>query len=349
VHYDVLGLAYWSMNRLEEIGASTLDEHRRFPARQSHALRHDYLHRPIVDEWMDLLGQVVQRTWPGLGLAKKDFRIRLSHDVDRPSRYGFRTVRSLLRGVAGDVLVRRAFKTAVRGPWIRLRTRQQLHPLDPYNTFDWIMAQSERLGTSSTFNFICGESGSMEDTDYGLEHPAIRHLMREIHRRGHHIGLHPSYGCYNDPERLHNEHHRLRIACEEEGIEQEEWGGRMHYLRWEHPLTMRLWAQEGLDYDSTLGFADRPGFRCGTCFEFNAYDPVSHKPLPLRLRPLTVMEASVLSPTYMNVSSQENAFQIMADLKRTCRLLGGEFNLLWHNSELYEERQRELYRRLLEA
>jgi len=112
---------------------------------------------------------------------------------------------------------------------------------------------------------------------------------------------------------------------------------------------MNLWAEEGLDYDGTLGFADRPGFRCGTCFEFNAFDPVAERSLRLRLRPLTLMEDSVLSPLYMNVSNPQEAFKIMADLKRTCRTLGGQFNLLWHNSELYQPRQRELYLRLLEA
>lgn len=349
VHYDILGLAYWSMNRLEEIGAKTLDDHRRFTARHSHAYRHDYLHRPIVDEWMGLLGQLIGKLWPGLALAKHDFRINLSHDVDRPSRYGFRSLKSLLRGVSGDILLRGAFKTAALAPRIWLGTRRRLHPLDPYNTFDWIMAQSERLGLLSTFNVICGRSDPLRDPEYDLDHPAIRRLLRDVHQRGHLLGLHPSYHCYRDPERLRSEHRRLRRACEEESISQEEWGGRMHYLRWEHPLTMKIWAEEGLDYDSTLGFADHPGFRCGTCFEFNAFDPVSDEPLPLRLRPLTVMEASVLSPTYMDVASQEEAFRIMADLKRTCRALGGQFNLLWHNSELYEPQQRELYLRLLEA
>jgi hypothetical protein len=349
VHYDILGLAYWSMNRLEEVGARSLDEHQRFPASQSHAFRHDYLHRPVVDEWLHVLGQVIKQSWPGLALTQHEFQINLSHDVDRPSRYGFRSLGAFLRGVTGDLLLRRAFKTVALAPLIRLGTRQRLHPLDPYNTFDWIMAQSERLGLASTFNFICGRRDPSRDPDYDLDHPAVRRLMLDLHQRGHLLGLHPSYHCFNNPQMLNREHRRLLRACDEEGIRQDSWGGRMHYLRWEHPLTLNLWAAEGLDYDGTLGFADRPGFRCGTCFEFNAFDPVSERLLDLRLRPLTVMEASVLSPTYMDVSSQDEAFEIMANLKGTCRALGGQFNLLWHNSELLLPEHCNLYVRLLEA
>ena len=84
--------------------------------------------------------------------------------------------------------------------------------------------------------------------------------MRRIHERGHEIGLHPSYNTFVHPERIAREGQRLQRICMEEGIEQSEWGGRMHFLRWQWPTTAYGWEQAGFQYDSTLSYADRPGF-----------------------------------------------------------------------------------------
>jgi len=91
-------------------------------------------------------------------------------------------------------------------------------------------------------------------------------------------GLHLSYDTCTHPERIARESRRLQRICQEEGIEQSQWGGRMHYLRWQWPTTAHGWEQAGFHYDSTLRFADRPGFRCGTCHPYPMFDPVAQRP-----------------------------------------------------------------------
>lgn len=349
IHYDILGLTYWMLTRQEEIGRSDLDEHGRFPATASHAYRHGYLERPIVDEWLHILGQVIQRQWPGLKLKQHRFCMKVSHDVDGPSRYGFRSLKGLVRTMGGDVLKRRDLKSALLAPWIRLNTRENLHPADPANTFNWIMDVSERHGLTSAFYFICGRTDPSKDADYEPEHPAIRALMLRIHQRGHEIGLHPSYNTYRKPEAIVAEANRLRRICAEEGIQQAEWGGRMHYLRWEHPTTMRAWEQAGMSYDSTLSYADRPGFRCGTCFEYPAFDPVQGEMLNLRVRPLVAMECTVMAPCYMGLGAGEGALNKFRELKEVCKAVDGCFTLLWHNSQFNEKAERTLYQAILAA
>lgn len=107
VHYDIVGLTYWMLARMEEIGREDLDKHQRFPATSSHAYKHGYLERPIVDEWLDILGQVIQRVWPQIELKKHSFEVKVSHDVDGPTRYAFQSPGRLIRTIGGDVLVRR--------------------------------------------------------------------------------------------------------------------------------------------------------------------------------------------------------------------------------------------------
>jgi peptidoglycan/xylan/chitin deacetylase (PgdA/CDA1 family) len=348
IHYDILGLTYWMLTRLEEVGRTDLDNHQRFPATSSHAYNHGYLERPVLDEWLMILGQVIQRVWPQLELKQHKYSIKVSHDVDRPSRYGFRSLKPLIRAMAGDVLKYRNIQGALIAPWVRLNTKQQLHLADPFNTFDWLMDVSEANNLKSAFYFICGRTNPAKDADYEPEHPAIRNLMRRIHDRGHEIGLHPSYGTFQKPELIAQECERLKRICSEEGIQQSEWGGRMHYLRWEQPTTMRAWSDAGMTYDSTLGYADRPGFRCGTCHEYPAFDPIAQEPLSLRIRPLIVMEGTIISPQYLGLG-QSKAFRKITKLKEYCKKVDGQFVLLWHNSEFIQTGFSDIYCKVLGA
>ncbi len=346
VHYDILGLTYWMLTRLEEVGRTDLDNHQRFPATASHAYQNGYLERPVVDEWLIILGQVIQRVWPRIELKQHEFIIKVSHDVDTPSLYGFKSWPMIGRMMAGHLLKRRDIKAFFAAPYVKFATRSQLHPGDSCNTFDWLMDVSEANNLKSAFYFICG-GDHPNDADYQPEDPVIRNLMRRIHGRGHEIGLHPSYNTFQQPELIKEQADRLKRICAEEGIEQKKWGGRMHYLRWEQPVTMRAWADAGMTYDSTLGYADRPGFRCGTCHEYLAFDPVAQEPLSLRIRPLVVMECSVIDEAYLGLGVTEAAEKKMKQLKTYCQQVNGTFGLLWHNSYFKTKQLNEIYTAIL--
>lgn len=331
IHYDIPGLTCWMLARVEEIGRTDLDNHSRFPATSSHAYKHGYLDRPVVDEWLHVLGQVIQRQWPGLELKQHEFKMRVSHDVDQPSLYAFKPWKTIARMMAGHLLKRHDIKAFLTAPYVKLATRSELHPADPCSTFDWLMDVSEANNLQSAFYFICGGDHA-NDADYQPEHFVIRNLMRRIHARGHEIGLHPSYETFQQPELIKQEADSLKRICAEEGIEQSQWGGRMHYLRWEQPTTMRAWADAGMTYDSTLGYADRSGFRCGTCHEYPAFDPVTQEQLSLRIRPLVVMECTVIDSVYLGLGVTGEAEKKMQQLKERCRQVKGCFGFLWHNS-----------------
>ncbi len=346
VSYDILGLVYWMLSRQEEVGRSDLDKHGRFPATSSHAFNFGYLDRPVVDEWIHILGQVIKRVWPRVVTKQHQFSQYLSHDVDNPSMYAFKGFFQLAKNMGANLIKRSDLVSFIQAPYLKLKSVKQIDAKDPYNTFDWIMDQSERLGLVSSFYFICGKTDP-NDSDYKIQDQRIRSLMRRIHNRGHQIGLHPSYGSYLKPELISKEADMLRLICKEEGIYQKEFGGRMHYLRWKQPITLNALAEAGLSYDSTLCYADMPGFRCGTCFEYPAFDPTQQKELPLRIRPLVLMESSLFDKSYLGMSGQE-ALGKSLSLKNNCKSVGGNFTLLWHNSSLHNERLRNIYTELIQ-
>ena len=232
-------------------------------------------------------------------------------------------------------------------PWIRLTSQNKLCPNDPFNTFDKIMDLSEACGETSTFNFICGKTHNSFDADYQIDHPAIRRLMRHIHNRGHHLGLHPSYYTCSEPQLLIREAENLFKICEKEHIIQSEWGSRMHLLRWKWPTTLHGLKLSNLDYDSTLGFADRPGFRCGTCHPYNMFDPFNNRQINLIQRPLIVMEASITANKYLGLGFGSSALSKFQLLKTRCKSVRGNFELLWHNNNLVSPHENELFESIL--
>jgi len=349
IRYDLLGLTYWMLSRAEEVNSSAKDRHGRFPANASHAFKYDYLERPIVDEWLCVLKQIMMLVWPDIKIGVSEFSIKLSHDVDHPSRYAFSSMTGMLRAMAADILKYRDIRGAICGPWIRIRSKERLHPIDPLNNFDWIMDISERNNLRSSFYFICGRTDSARDTDYEIEDRQIRRLIQDITARGHEIGLHPSYNSFESEDVIYAEAQRLRRLLAAEGIQQDVQGGRMHYLRWKHPVTLRAWESAGLKYDSTLGYADRPGFRCGTCFEYPAFDPEQKRVLKIRIRPLIVMECTVIADSYLGLGEGRGALQKFLQLKDACRKVSGCFTLLWHNSQLDSVSLRQLYENVVVA
>ena len=86
-----------------------------------------------------------------------------------------------------------------------------------------------------------------------------------------------------------------------------------------------------MEWDSTLGYADREGFRCGTCYAFPVFDVGARKPLRLRERPLVAMDATLVGYRKLD---PEAAAASLAGLRAECKKYGGTFMLLWHNSNL---------------
>jgi hypothetical protein len=338
---DVFGGAFLLLTRYEELALDARDEHGRFPAEASLAERAGFLQRPLVNEYVELLWSALSRLWPGLSRKERRFSILPSHDVDFPAvgavsdQARERALRELRRESAPVVAVRRllAGATATRSP-----------RSDLYDTFDLIMSMSEQRSLRSSFNFIPANTAGAMDGAYTLDDPDIRRLLVTISERGHEIGFHPGYATFDDSERTQRDFLRLRAVCDELGIDQPEWGGRQHYLRWRNPTTWQNWDDAGLDYDSTLGFASRAGFRCGVCYEYPAFNLLTSERLRLRERPLIVMDASLLS--YQRLSPERAVHQI-EKLKEKCRRVNGQFTLLWHNDRLLSRRARRAYDRAI--
>ena len=122
----------------------------------------------------------------------------------------------------------------------------------------------------------------------------------------------------------------------------------MHFLRYSIPETPNILENLGILFDSTLGFPDKPGFRCGTSHEFQMFDPVNQRPLKLRQKPLIMMENTILPSEYSNLSLKESKL-IIKDLLNKCKDYNGNFTMLWHNCEFIKTSYKDIYLELINS
>jgi hypothetical protein len=346
---DVFGSCFFMLTRYEEAAAPLRDWADRFPAEASLAKGEGFLTRPVVDEYVELLWRELALLWPGLVRRETRYSLRLSHDVDWPYATVGVPLGVSLRKLAGDVLVRRSPSLGLQRMRSLIARGEASYALDPNNTFDFIMDTSERNGHQSVFNFIAGHTapGDMDGV-YDLDQPWIRKLLRRCAERNQEVGIHPSFGTFRNGLALGAEFANLARAAAAEGIRQPSFGGRQHYLRWEASITWRLYQEAGLSYDSTLGYAESPGFRCGTCHPFRTYDLQGRRALPLVERPMVVMDVTLMGGQYMKVSPAQ-AMDLIQGLVDQCRAYRGEFVLLWHNSNLLTADDRHFYQELVQS
>ena len=343
---DIFGSVFFMLSRYEEAISNARDVHDRFPDSASLASNQGYLHRPIVDEYVEILWSAFTKLWPGMHRKRRSTRTLVSCDVDSPFDPACSSIFRLGKRLLGRTLRERSLKSMSQVVTNYLGVKRGDYSQDPYRAaIDWIMEVNERANNHVAFYFIPEKTDQKIDGNVvQLDEPRMSSLLRSIHARGHEIGIHPGYNTYKHPEAFASAVQTLRRAMAEQGIEQNVLGGRQHYLRWQTSVTARLWEENGLTYDTTLTYSDRPGFRCGTCHEYPMYDLQRRSAMKLLQRPLIMMEAE----RYVRVAESRSPLELMLYYKRVCRQFSGDFTLLWHNSYLENARTREQYCQIIE-
>ena len=343
---DIFGSCFFMLARYEEVVLKERDVHERFPAKASLAYKEKFLSRPIVNEYVEVLWMAMKRLWPHLNRKHRNYKVMLTHDVDYPFMVNDQSWNHIIRNVGGDIVLRKDLSLAVS----RIVCKIQNNPkFDPVNTFDFIMNLSEKHALQSEFYFMTDHTaGSLDGGNYSIEASFIKALISEVHKRGHIVGFHASYNSYRDPLRTKTEFEKLIAVTKKLGIKQDVWGGRQHYLRWENPITWQSWEDAGLNYDSTLSFADYAGFRTGACYEYPVFNLLARKSLQLREIPLIAMDGTLFGKDYMHLKP-EDVLRYVEQLSTLCKKFDGTLVLLWHNSSLTEKWQKNTYRNMLDA
>jgi len=322
---DIFSLSFFMLTRWEEYVNKTRDNHNRFPLKESLAYKEGFLDRPIVNEKLEILKAKLLKLDNSLEFKYREYKLILTHDVDHI--YKWDTPKKVLRHLLGDIILRKSFKSFLSTliNYIKVKIGKKR---DPFDTFDYLMDISDRIGIKSYF-FFMAKGTSKYDNNYKSSHISILELSNKIKNRKHHIGIHSSYNSYIDKKQLKLE--KLEL---EKNLDTTIKFGRGHYLRFDLPTTWEIWENNNMSWDSSLCYADREGFRCGVCYEYSTFNILAREQLTLKEKPLIVMEESVTRRDNISALEMEN---IILDLINKVKKYRGEFVFLWHNSSFNTE------------
>jgi hypothetical protein len=318
---DILASAFFLLTGYEEVvQGGPLDHRGRYLAAASWLGRHKLLDRPLVNEYAVALQAWLRRLCPEIQFAQRQwhgrtFAVALTRDIDslhKLDRLSLRTLlRDLLRGERRRVVQQLRLLLDVR--W---RGRR-----DPHSNLDAIINWERTVGIRSSFYLISSRADG--DANYDLGEVTRAAAVRQAVADGWELGFHP--GCRTPLcERSFLAEHAAFVRESGPAL-----GGRQHGLRFRSPYTWRFWRRAGLRYDSTLGFVDQEGFRCGYCLPFRPFDLIENRVLDLWELPLTVMDCTL--DRYRGLSPDQ-AGDVLSRLAKTVQQYRGVLVFLWHNT-----------------
>ena len=336
---DDLAEGFFHLARLEERETGShrpeRDRHGRFPASSSCL---DPLDPPL--EWLRSQLGLEPPRWGG-----GRFAVALTHDVDVPWRWTRAGIRGGAARMKAALGARRPATALAEARAVAEIPLHRLRGTDPNWSFEQILGGEAARGVRSTF-FVMGGHEHAADGPAPASYERLRpRLVSTLLEGGAEVGLHGSYTAANDEARLADEKGLL------EKLGAPVAGQRYHYLRVDPHRNLRPLERLGFRYDSSLGFADAPGFRAGIAHPFRPWDAVAERPLDLVEIPLAAMDVTLGEERYLGLSAAAARSRLLALLDRAA-VHGGGFAVLWH-SEWFDARAyrgwADLYFELIDA
>lgn len=315
---DVIAASFLMLTRWEEIVYDgEMDRFNRFPEEKQLSVKYKFSHRPIVNEYADAIGRLLNELgfeWPQ---NEYQYSICPEHDVDFYER--FPDTPAWFRSISGDLLKRKSFRLGMQT--VREGFRKLFRQgADPFDTFDFLMTESEKIGAKSCFYFMPGKG--IKGDEYELFSSKVRSKITQIIERGHEIAMHPGFKTSHDSELMNIEYARMHRIYPD--IQK----SRQHFLQLRMPFTFRHLDQLGIKMDTSMGFKDRNGFRNGCCYDYPYFDPILREELPLRISSFVIMDSVFLR----NSAKNEEVANEFAHYSALIYKYKGSFRFIWHNN-----------------
>lgn len=321
--FDPFAAIFYLLSRYEEYLPHRKDEHGRFLSTESIAYKERFLQQAVVDRWALLIRDKILQHYPEMNFPARNFAFEQTIDIDAAYCYLYKGIFRTAMGMLRDGLHRRDLEEVSR------RIRVLLHKeSDPFDTFDYILDRKAHTSHGTLIFFpLLGDYG-MYDKPASYHNIPFRELLQHLSDYAK-MGIHTSYYASEEPQRIETEIDRLSDIIHRSIVR-----NRFHFLRFDLPKSYRHLINNGILHDYSMGFADQPGFRCGTCSEVPFYDLSRDYETPLRLHPFAAMDTTF--HTHLKATPEEAISQFHA-LVDEVRSVDGTFSCIFHNQNLCED------------
>ncbi len=322
--FDPFAAIFYMLSRYEEYLPHHRDEHDRFLVTESLAYQQGFLQTAVVDRWAMMVKEIVLKRYPNTAFGTRNYTFVQTVDIDAAYCYLHKGIFRTTLGILRDGIHRHDPQEVKRR--IMVLRKQET---DPFDTFDYILEQSQRLARHSKLLFfaLMGDYG-IYDKPASFHNNDFRQLLQHLGDYAK-IGVHGSYYSADEPERLGREIERLSDILHRTIVR-----NRYHFLRFSLPAGYRNLVRNGIAHDYSMGFAEQPGFRCGTCSIVPFFDLNSNQECDLMLHPFMAMDTTFQK--YMGLTP-EQATEEYHKLIDEVRTLGGTFSCIFHNQNLCED------------
>ncbi len=326
--FDIITPSFAFLSRYEEFFSHETDAYGRFPYQDSLVQKYDLVEIPIVDEYAMILRRNLCACSPEMFTpSPRKPKIVPTHDIDL--LYRFKSRFQALKSIFGrDMLINRDM-AMVKQSLQEYRRWKSDDFEDPYIQAIMEFAMREHAAGLEPIFFFKALYDEEDDATYDIRDVRLQRVWEHIDKEQGIIGLHGSYESADETGLLRKEQERLNehlarfgrnVTC-----------SRQHYLRAffaDDPNSLDLWRNAGITDDYTIGFAERCGFRCGTCHPYPLYDVRNDRVTDIIEHPLIVMDGTLFD--YMKLSVEESK-ELVTRLKQRCLDVEGDFVFLWHN------------------
>lgn len=313
--FDLFSAIFFLLTRYEEYNNPVKDQFGRFPATESLAFKHGFLHLPIVDIWLQQLVENIAANYTHLHFPAKKIQVNFTYDIDTAYAYKGRNTARQIGAIGKDII---GFKMA------RLANRMAVLcglAKDPSDSYEYIFQTS----INPIFFFLLAQKLSRYDRNIN---PASKVFLKLVNKVKDHfpIGIHPSFYSSVQPQKLADE---IKMLTKIGGSAIDK--SRQHYLKFTMPSTYRELIKNGIKEDYSMGFAEMPGFRAGTATPFYFFDIEKNEKTILKIFPCCIMETMFRHEAIMPL---KEALPYFIKYFEAVRKVNGHFICIWHNDSL---------------
>lgn len=321
--FDLLAAAFFCLSRYEEYLPHITDQHGRFPASESLALKEGFLTTAVVDRWALMLASRLKQRFPQMVVAPRFVVAEDTFDIDAAYCYKRKGIVRTLTGLGRDFLSRE--NRGETGRRLRVIFGKEA---DPFDSFDYILDVHSRMPGVKLKFFPLMADYNVYDKPISYQNEEFRQLLQHLCDYAK-MGLHASYASSDDPKLVGIESERLASLLHRRTVR-----NRYHFLRLTLPRSYDALIDNGILHDYTMGYAEEPGFRAGTGSPYPFFDLESDCETPLTIHPFVAMDSTFNRYKKMSPEAAEEVYCRLVD---EVRAVGGTLSLLWHNQNLCED------------
>lgn len=221
----------------------------------------------------------------GLQAQKTKTSFQMTHDIDGIRRWEKNGFFKLLRATVGAAIRRESLKNFIRlyQSFIKIKFGNKK---DAWDTFDFLLIEAP---IKKIIYFLTKKYHRFDGQDYAINDDKILKIMELAKNKNYIIGLHPSYLSHENKTFWQSE------KCEfEDQLKIKLTHSRQHYLHFSMQKTPDILQINEVENDSTLGYQDRIGFRCGTGFDYFLYNFAKETKYNFLETPMVLMDCALL-------------------------------------------------------